>query len=123
MGAIDVRRAWHCDCDSRSHLDPVRRVSAAGAAVGRIVAGIETVTGVEPTSCPWRSYGDPVVSAAMTLRSRCEQGTVMIDEQIAVVVEALDACERARSTVEALDRRMEREKRESERRKNEAKRG
>ena len=121
MGAADVRRAWHCDCDGRSHLDPVRRVSAAGATVGRIVAGMKRDIG-EPTSCPWRAYGDPVVSAAMTLRRYVEAGVVQIDEQLAVVVEAMEACDAARSTIEAMDRRTERERREAEQRMNAQKR-
>ena len=110
-----MRRAWHCDCDGRSHLSPLRVVSKSGmgATVGRIVEGMTRDVG-EPTSCPWRAYGDPVVAAAMVLRRYVEASVVQIDQQLAVVVDAYEACEASRSTIEAMDRRTERERREAE---------
>ena len=88
-----------------------------------MAAGVGRITGVAPTSCPWRAYGDPVVQAALVLSRRVEAGVVMLDDQLAVVVEAMDAIDSARGATEAVDRRAEREKREAQRRADEAKRG
>jgi len=80
------------------------------------VGDIERTTGHEPTSCPWRAYGDPVISAALTLRARVSAGVLDIDQQLAVVVDAHDALDAARCAVESIDRRAEREERESQQR-------
>lgn len=94
-----------------------------GRVAGVTSTTVERLTGVAPTSCPWRAYGDPVVSAAMTLRGRVDAGVVDVDQQLAVVVEAMDACASARASVEAFDRRTEREKREAEQRAAKARNG
>lgn len=121
--ASSVRRAWDCDCGGE-RLVAVRRGSSAGlgAAVERIRNGIARMTGDTPTSCPWRAYGDPVVAAAMRLRRHWQHGAIDVDEQLAVVVDAMLEVDGAQNTIEAMDMRAERERRESERRMAEAQR-
>lgn len=121
--ASSVRRAWDCDCGGE-RLVAVRRGSSAGlgAAVERIRNGIAKMTGDTPTSCPWRAYGDPVVSAAMRLRRHWQHGAIDVDQQLAVVVDAMLEVDGAQNTIEAMDMRAERERRESERRMAEAQR-
>jgi hypothetical protein len=119
--ARSVRIAWDCDCGGE-RLVAVRRGSSAGlgAAVERIRNGIGRMTNDTPTSCPWRAYGDPVVSAAMAMRRHWSHGAIDVDQQLAVVVDALLEIDGAQNTVEAMDQRAERERRESERRMSEA---
>lgn len=121
--ARSVRIAWDCDCGGE-RLVAVRRGSSAGlgAAVERIRNGIGKMTGDTPTSCPWRAYGDPVVAQALVLRRHWANGAVDVDQQLAVVLEAMLAIDGAQNHVEALDMRAERERREAERRMAEAQR-
>jgi hypothetical protein len=58
----------------------------------------------------------------MVLRRHWTNGAVDIDQQLAVVVDAMLAIDGAQSHVEALDARAERERREAERRMAEAQR-
>ena len=121
--ASEVRQAWDCDCGGERRA-PVRRaaLSGLGASVERMRSGVLRMLGEPPTSCPWRAYGDPVVSQAMVLRRHWANGAVDIDHQLAVVVDAMLAIDGAQSHVEALDARAERERREAERRMAEAQR-
>lgn len=73
-------------------------------------------TGVEPVTCPWRVYEDPVVQAALVLRRRINDGVINVSEQAAVVVDAADMITAIQSHVEAIDLRAERAKREHEQR-------
>lgn len=56
------------------------------------------------------------------LARRVEAGVVMLDDQLAVVVAAMDAIDSARGATEALDRRAERERSEAQRRADDAQR-
>jgi len=118
-----VRQAWDCDCGGE-HRAPVRRaaLSGLGASVERMRSGIVRMLGEPPTSCPWRAYGDPVVAQALVLRRHWANGAVDVDQQLAVVLEAMLAIDGAQNHVEALDMRAERERREAERRMAEAQR-
>ena len=115
--AADVRQAWDCDCGGERRA-PVRRaaLSGLGASVARMRDGIVRMLGEPPTSCPWRAYGDPVVAQALVLRRHWANGAVDVDQQLAVVLEAMLAIDGAQNHVEALDMRAERERREAERR-------
>ncbi len=121
--AADVRQAWDCDCGGERRV-PVRRaaLSGLGASVARMRDGIVRMLGEPPTSCPWRAYGDPVVAQALVLRRHWQNGAVDVDQQFAVVLEAMLAIDGAQNHVEALDMRAERERREAERRMAEAQR-
>ena len=121
--ASSVRRAWDCDCGGE-RLVAVRRGSLGGlgASVERMRSGIARMLGDAPTSCPWRAYADPVVAQALSLRSRGKLGLVQIDEQPAVVVDAMMTIDGAQGHVEAMDARAERDRREAERRMSEAQR-
>jgi hypothetical protein len=121
--ARSVRIAWDCDCGGE-RLVAVRRGSLGGlgASVERMRSGIARMLGDAPTSCPWRAYADPVVAQALSLRARGKLGAVQLDEQPAVVVDAMMAIEGAQGHVEAMDARAERERREAERRMSEAQR-
>jgi hypothetical protein len=115
--ASEVRQAWDCDCGGERRA-PVRRaaLSGLGASVERMRSGIVRMLGEPPTSCPWRAYGDPVVAQALVLRRHWQNGAVDVDQQLAVVLEAMLAIDGAQNHVEALDMRAERERREAERR-------
>jgi hypothetical protein len=118
-----VRQAWDCDCGGERRA-PVRRaaLSGLGVSVERMRSGIVRMLGEPPTSCPWRAYGDPVVAQALVLRRHWANGAVDVDQQLAVVLEAMLAIDGAQNHVEALDMRAERERREAERRMAEAQR-
>lgn len=121
--AAAVRQAWDCDCGGERRA-PVRRaaLSGLGASVARMRDGVVRMLGEPPTSCPWRAYGDPVVAQALVLRRHWANGAVDVDQQLAVVLEAMLAIDSAQNHVEALDMRAERERREAERRMAEASR-
>jgi len=121
--ASEVRQAWDCDCGGERRA-PVRRaaLSGLGASVERMRSGIVRMLGEPPTSCPWRAYGDPVVAQALVLRRHWQNGAIDVDQQLAVVLEAMLAIDGAQNHVEALDMRAERERREAERRMAEAQR-
>jgi hypothetical protein len=121
--AAAVRQAWDCDCGGERRA-PVRRaaLSGLGASVARMRDGVVRMLGEPPTSCPWRAYGDPVVAQALVLRRHWQNGAVDVDQQLAVVLEAMLAIDSAQNHVEALDARAERERREAERRMAEAQR-
>ncbi len=118
-----MRQAWDCDCGGERRA-PVRRaaLSGLGASVARMRDGIVRMLGEPPTSCPWRAYGDPVVAQALVLRRHWQNGAVDVDQQLAVVLEAMLAIDGAQNHVDALDMRAERERREAERRMAEASR-
>jgi len=67
----------------------------------------------EPPYCPWRSYWEPLVVEALTLRARREH--VDLDAQPAIVVEALEVLEGTQHRLEAADRKQENANRESAR--------
>lgn len=121
--ARSARIAWDCDCGGE-RLVAVRRGSLGGlgASVERMRSGIARMLGDAPTSCPWRAYADPVVAQALSLRARGKLGSVQLDEQPAVVVDAMMAIDGAQGHVEAMDARAERDRREAERRMSEAQR-
>ena len=102
----------------------MRRASLTGlgASVARMRDGIERMLGDAPTACPWRSYGDPVVQAALALRRHWANGAIDVDQQLAVIVDAMMLIDGSQNHVEAMDARAERERRESERRMAEAQR-
>jgi hypothetical protein len=58
----------------------------------------------------------------MAMRRHWSHGAIDVDQQLAVVVDALLEIDGAQNTVEAMDLRAERERRESERRMAEAQR-
>ena len=65
----------------------------------------------EPPYCPWRSYWEPLVVEALTLRARRDH--VDLDAQPAIVVEALEVLEGTQHRLEAADRKQAAEARET----------
>lgn len=67
----------------------------------------------EPPYCPWRSYWEPLVLEALTLRARRDY--IDLDAQPAIVVEALSVLEGTQQRLEAKDRKAAADAREAAR--------
>jgi len=72
-------------------------------------ARIRIDASAEPRTCPWRTYEDPVIQAAMTLRRRVLSGVVNVDDQLAIVVEAAEMISSVQSHLELVDLRAKNE--------------
>ena len=86
---------------------------------------VRIMTGIEPVSCPWRAFSDPYVAEVLRayrwwkagqLESRYPGG---VPAPIASGVEVYDS---ALNSVQVVDMRADREKREAERKEREANR-
>ena len=73
------------------------------------------ITGVQPASCPWSAYEDPVVQAACILRNRIDKQCVLIDTQLSVAVEAYELMQGITNHIEIIDLKEEQSQRELER--------
>lgn len=61
-----VRRAWRCDCDGVSHLQPGRPYDGQTRGYAAIIA---RECGSTPPTCPWRSPDHPLVQDIYAVRS------------------------------------------------------
>jgi len=61
----EIRRAYRCPCDGRSHRQHGRVVSRRARAVLGELAAVEKLTGSRPNACPWAGFYDPEVALVL----------------------------------------------------------
>ena len=114
-----------CPCSGERYDDEIRVTTGDGDIAEAILDGCEEATGERPSGCPWRAFSDPYVAEVLRayrwwkagqLESRYPGG---VPAPIASGVEVYDS---ALNSVQVVDMRADREKREAERKEREANR-
>lgn len=112
-----LRRAWRCDCDGESHEG--REETGAESVLTRSMGDhVESITGVRPMSCPWRSFFDPVVKAVIGVAILADENlglAVLDDETPALITDALPIYIHAKLATRSHDMEEDRKKREAKR--------
>lgn len=115
------RQAYRCDCDGASHRAvgvEGPRADVIARQVQRTADAIETETGHRHEGCPWRSFYEPIVGEALSLRRLAATGddvslaAVLPMAPPAVIVEAAQVY--GESYARAVGARAERERKQRE---------
>lgn len=116
-----------CECSGeRFGLDAIREAPEFGHVLADAIGdNCEEATGERPAGCPWRAFADPYVGEVLRAYRWWKAGQLetryagAVPASIAWGVEVYDA---ALNSVQVVDMRADREKREADARDREAKR-